>query len=147
MSTLALAPRTRSGPLQAQRAWLDFIVDGTPLRRRLKKTDNVTGLGWLPPAEQSTYRDRLLLDAPPDSPTGRCSLYVCGECGDLSCGAVTVRVRRTPAGIEWADFAFEVDYLNAPMDTMPDVGPFVFEEPHYRQLLTGVPSRAGDDHR
>lgn len=44
-----------------------------------------------------------------DAPIGghRVALFVCPECGDFACGAITALVSRTERGVRWSDFAYE----------------------------------------
>jgi hypothetical protein len=64
-------------------------------------------------------------------------IYVCGECGDLGCGAITAIVERTPEGFVWRNFAFENNYDATMTDLEPyrGVGPFFFNEAEYLQAL------------
>jgi hypothetical protein len=61
-----------------------------------------------------------------DVPVGghRVPLFVCPECGDLACGAITARVSRTELGAQWADFAYENGFDPTSKLTL---GPFEFE--------------------
>ena len=131
-SSLELHWRVRpGGGGRTERRYLDFVVDGISLYDRLRAGDRVTALGcWLPDSERE-HIEQLR------SASGRVPLYVCAECGDFGCGAVTVQVERTPEGFVWRDFAFENNYD----DTMKDadsyrsVGPFLFNKTEYWQLL------------
>lgn len=142
MSTLELRWRTRSGGgSRTERQYLDYVIDGASLQDRLADNDQVTGLGcWLPEAE-GEYIQQLLVRAPAESPTGRVPIYVCGECGDLGCGAITAVVERTPEGFVWRDFVFENDYDPAMIDPEPyrGIGPFLFNETQYWQVLNAKP--------
>ena len=60
--------------------------------------------------------DRLLLQAPPDLPSRRHSLYICPECGDLSCGTVSAAIERIGDLVSWRDFGYENDYDQEPLD-------------------------------
>jgi hypothetical protein len=131
-SILELRWRIRSGGGgRTERRYLDFVVDGTSLYDRLGVGDHVTPLGcW--PVETERERIQQLLSA-----SGRVALYVCAECGDLGCGAVTALVERTTDGFVWRDFAFENNY-DASMtdaDSYRAIGPFVFDKTKYWQVL------------
>ena len=52
----------------------------------------------------------LVSQASPDSESGRVLLYICPECGDIGCGAYSVRIEKTDAGYTWGDFAYENGY-------------------------------------
>jgi hypothetical protein len=119
------------GDGRTERRYLDFVVDGISLYDRLRAGDRVTALGcWLRDSERE-HIEQLL------SGSGRVPLYVCAECGDLGCGAVTVQVERTPEGFVWRDFALENNYDDTMKDAAPyrTVGPFLFNKTEYWQLL------------
>jgi hypothetical protein len=63
-------------------------------------------------AESETLNavDRLLLKSEADLPDDRRSLFVCAECGDLGCGAITISVKRAVDTIVWSDFGYENNY-------------------------------------
>ena len=65
------------------------------------------------------------------------SLYVCAECGDLGCGAITALVQRTPDGFVWRDFVFEDNYDASitGAESYRAVGPFVFNKTEYWRVL------------
>lgn len=81
---------------------------------------------------------RLLDDGEPDYPPNRVALYVCQECGDLGCGAVTVAVNRDPGAITWSDFRWEVNsYADHPDESTIrfDLDPFRFAYDAYVEVL------------
>ena len=133
-STLELVWRTREGGRGAtQRDYLDFVVDGRSLRDRLPPGDTVTALGWSMVERDDI--DRLLLRAAPELPTGRVAIYVCPECGDIGCGAVTIEIAETADAFVWSNFAWEVDYDDEIVQRYEGVGPFEFEKAAYSSVL------------
>ena len=82
--------------------FLDLVVDGAPLSRFA--VDRVTQLGGSE-AERSQVIAQLTGDAPGDI-GDRVALYVCPVCGDLDCGAVTVRVHQQDELVLWTDLRF-----------------------------------------
>jgi hypothetical protein len=126
---------------KARRRFLDFAVDGDPLY------DGIRGRGldcisplWL---DDSTARAfavdsarRLLGELDGDAPDGRVSVYVCAECGDLGCGAVTVRLRISEDSVVWEDWGWQTNYSEA-VDALPREGidDIVFERTEYEQVL------------
>jgi hypothetical protein len=80
---------------------------------------------------------RLLGEEEPDLPSGRISLYVCPECGDLGCGAVTAHVELGPETVTWAAFGMERGYDadNVELAQFADVGPLHFDRTAYETLL------------
>ena len=129
-SNLELRWRTRSGESgRTEQRYLDFVVDGTSLYDRLGLGDQVTPLGCWPLETERACLQQLL------SASGRVPLYVCGECGDLGCGAVTALVERTRDGFVWRDFAFQNDASIVDADSYRAIGPFVFNKTDYWQVL------------
>jgi hypothetical protein len=110
---------------------LDFVVDGESLYEQLRVGDQVTALGCWPTNAEREYI-RLLL-----SPSGRVPLYVCAECGDLGCGAITALIERTSDGFVSRDFAFENNYDDTMTDTNSyrAIGPFVFNKTEYSRVI------------
>lgn len=49
------------------------------------------------------YVRQLLLRAPSALPSGRVPLYICSQCGDLGCGAITVRVSLVEDCYVWSE--------------------------------------------
>jgi hypothetical protein len=68
---------------------------------------------------------RLLTSAVPIGESNRVALYVCPECGDLACGAITARVSRSEAVVHWSDFAYENG--DDSETKLSKVGPFAFD--------------------
>ena len=69
--------------------------------------DVITALGWGDWAWQNAVIDRLARRAAPDLAHERTALYVCPECGDLGCGAVSAVVSGGAGVISWSDFGFK----------------------------------------
>ena len=132
LSTLELQWRVRiGGGGRTQRRYRDFVVDGASLLDRLGATDErVSVLGCWPDDSQRDAVQQLL------SAPGRVPLYVCAECGDLSCGAITALIERRSDGFVWRDFAFEnSDQAVTALDSYPNVGPFLFNKTQYWQVI------------
>src|ERR1044071_8719053 len=120
-SNLELHWRIRpGGDGRTERRYLDFVVDGESLYDQLPVGDQVTPLGCWPPDSEREHIQQLL------SASGRVPLYVCAECGDLGCGAITALVEWTSDGFVWSDFAFENNYDASITDAASyrAVGPF-----------------------
>jgi hypothetical protein len=131
-SSLELRWRVRGGGGgRTERRFLDFVVNGVSLYDQLRVGDQVTPLGCWPPDSEREHVQRLL------SASGRVPLYVCAECGDLGCGAITALVERTPDGFVWSDFAFENNYDASITDAASyrAIGPFVFNKAEYWRVF------------
>ncbi len=95
--------------------YVDFTVDGRPLFADLaaRTPEGLDFVGVLQdawPIETAHAIERLLGQAPGDLPDGRVSLYVCPECGDLGCGAVTARLAVGPGVVTWQSIGWQADY-------------------------------------
>jgi hypothetical protein len=109
--------------------YADFVVNGLALSTRAgRKSDLVGVLGWGDAAAQDAAVARLLLEWRADTPTERVALYVCKECGDLGCGALSVRVERRANVVTWSDFYYEgADATFAANNRLlEDLGPYHF---------------------
>lgn len=127
-----------SGLGRTERRFLDFVIDGVPLSSRLT-VDSISPFGWLDRHEQEASIDRLLGKSPPDMPNGRNTLYVCAECADIGCGAVTLLIERGPDHIIWKDFGFENDYDDVVHTAdFQEIGPFTFDLRQYHELFERI---------
>ena len=95
--------------------YLDFTVDGAPLLPQLATRASggldfvgVIQQAW--PIETVAAVERLLGAVEGDLPDGRLSLYVCPECGDLGCGAVTAKLDVSPETVTWRAIGRQADY-------------------------------------
>jgi len=138
LSRLELAPlhRPRSGGKTERWSW-DFVVDGQSLHARIGG-DVVGALGWSDAVWESAVVERLQGRAAPDFPPDRVALYVCPECGELDCGAVTASITRAGDVLTWSNFAFQ----NGP-EIVNDaqriaLEPFHFDRGAYGRLLREV---------
>lgn len=140
MNQLEIAWRDREGGGGAtKRAWLDFMIDGSSLHDRLEVADLdlIGGFGWGEEEGRLVYLNRLLLREPPGLESGRVPLFVCPECGDIGCGAITIRLEKVGQSIRWSDFGYENDYdPETPiLERYRGVGPFVFPFEGYVTVL------------
>lgn len=143
MSTLTLQSRRRE---KRNQTYFDFVVDGVSLYDLLRPGDMVSCLGWPGREFEEIMAARLLLDSAPDLESGRVELYVCGECADIGCGAITARI--TVSGgdkVQWSEFGYENDYDPAFPDTKryASIGPFTFDLHSYREAIKKRWSESG----
>lgn len=78
---------------------------------------------------------------------GRFPLYVCSECADLGCGALTVAVERQSDDdpVTWSDFRFEDGHT--PLSEHPSLaglGPFTFPAGRYEAAFQQPRRALGD---
>ncbi|MEL6527285.1 MAG: hypothetical protein AAFQ07_16390, partial [Chloroflexota bacterium] len=82
--------------------------------------------------------ERLLLKGAPDLPDNHYSLYVCAECGDIGCGAISVRIEQRQNQIIWQEFLYQNNYdesITFKPKSFDRVDPSSFEIEAYRALL------------
>lgn len=133
---LKIEPRHRAGgDGRTARNYLDFVVDDEPLSAKFDG-DFVSCLGWLFPEENSRAVHRLLLEAPADFPNERRSLYVCPECADLGCGAVSLIIEKIGGEVIWRMFGYQNNYEDVVvMEGFSAIGPFVFGKAEYEAVI------------
>ena len=117
------------------------MVDGIALSS-LFASDVISPFGWGSEIALNDAVDRLLLKTSGDFSDGRASLYVCPECGDLGCGAVSISLERREGLVVWRDFAFQNNYEELDFDGLgyKDVGPFQFDQRVYDSFFDGLRS-------
>lgn len=96
-------------------------------------------LGWGAPTWTAETLRRLRLEDDRLLGGEREPLYVCPECGELACGAVTVRITASRGVVRWAEFAFESSDLPEDREPIAGIGPFAFEFQAYRRALETAP--------
>jgi hypothetical protein len=146
LSKLELALRQRpyvkspSGTFQSERSYLDFVIDGQSLAERTRY-DLVSVLckEWALEEREKSVR-RLLGEESADFPDKRRSLLVCGECGDIGCGAVSIILHLSDKTVLWQDFGYQNNY--APEihgEHLKRLGPFEFDLGDYtNKLITAL---------
>jgi hypothetical protein len=90
--------------------YLDYYVDGVRLSDTLKVGDFIPPFGWLKPETEQKFASMLLRKTESDLRPGRIPLFVCPECVDYGCGAVTCEIARNDQQIIWTKFGFENNY-------------------------------------
>jgi hypothetical protein len=119
-----------ANPQKQERHSFDFVINGVSLfeATQASKYDMCGSLSnpqfELEMARQINGRTAAMLTS--DVPVGghRVALFVCPECGDFACGAITAHVSRTERGVQWSNFAYENGF-----DAVSELGlgPFEFE--------------------
>lgn len=134
--SLVESVRFISGDGQHERLFLDFAFDSTPICStvRANGADCITPI-WLDGGEWTfTAIHRLLGEADPDAPDGRVSVYVCAECADLGCGAVTVVVERGDGTVSWRDWGYQNNYEHG-FDVLAGLPDVTFDATQYDSTL------------
>lgn len=150
LARLNLVKRTRSGsgdpvkgvPFKTERPFLDFVIDGVSLYEAAAKDRDLVSVIWTDPPvpdERMKAIRRLLAAEPGDASDGRISLYVCPECGDLGCGAITIRIEGTSGEIVWRDFGYENNYeAHVEREPFAPLGPYRFDRVDYTAQLEAL---------
>jgi hypothetical protein len=128
------------GNYKTGRSYLDFVIDGVSLSERFTSAGfdlvGVFSTSWIAEANKTALR-RLLLEGSSDFPNGRCSVFVCRECGDLGCGAISVHISASDDTVIWKDFGFQNNYeCEIRFEKLSDLGPFRFDVKNYRSKLS-----------
>lgn len=133
---IALSWQIRPGDVaRTERRFLDFIIGGQSLWSSLD-TDLISCLGWLPAEHNADAVLRLLLNAPADFPDDRRSLYICPECADLGCGAISVLIERSSDQIIWRDFGYQNDYTpEVNREDFDDFPGMTFDAVEYERVI------------
>jgi hypothetical protein len=148
LSTLQLAPIDRTGGSSEGASWkerwtYDFVVDGRSLADLLGASEG-DRVGRLDrdDREGNAQSIRVLTgEAAGDFGPDRVMLFVCPECADLGCGAITAALRSNGDGFQWSDFKYENSYDPSMTTNFPAVGPFTFAAGAYRRALAEVAAR------
>jgi len=136
------ADRTTNGST----AIAEVLIDGMPLQKHFvgaqgAHPDLVFTLSCIGATAGHVQQvsKQLLGDAPSPLPTGRVPVLVCSECGDIGCGAITVRITLEPKSVLWSDWKHENGYepeSDIRWPTFPRELRFDLEQ--YRNAIGGV---------
>ncbi len=134
ISTLELEWKHREGGGgRTERNFLDFIIDGQSLSEIIDG-DFASCLGWYIPEENEKAVNQLMLKTESDLPNNRYILYICPECGDIGCGAITVSINRNNDVFIWSEFGYQNDY-DSEIQPIEEIGSFSFDRVQYRNAL------------
>jgi len=127
-----------NGCTVTERFSTDFLIDGLSLLQTLVTIDgeHTDFMGCFVrgyPEQNANAVAALLLQAPPETETGRVLLYTCPECGDIGCGAYSVSISGSNFGYMWESFAYENGYEDTRI--IKGVGPFFFEKGAYEDAI------------
>jgi len=143
MDTLILNKATRkTGAKQIPRHFLDFFVSGKSLKTilNIEDADFITLFGW---GINKEYGRHILnvfrLKEKSELDTGRVMIYVCPECGDIDCGAITSTIKDYGNRIIWSDFGYETNYGGL-AETYDQIEPISFERTSYFSAFSKIPT-------
>jgi len=103
-SLFELKPLVRGGventdcTFKSERHFLDLVIDGQSLWEAEEKKREQVSIFCAEYSAEETAKAvrRLRWHEKAYLPNGRCSLFVCSECGDLGCGTVTAPAFQKP---------------------------------------------------
>ncbi len=96
----------------SDRQYLDYIISGQPLRAYLgiNSKSSVTHFGFFSSKDvQKIILKEFRLQKKTQLVGDRIELYICDCCGDIGCGAITVRIIDKGDKIVWTHFANQSD--------------------------------------
>jgi hypothetical protein len=127
------------GEQKQARAFLDFCIDGISLYEKFANERDLVSTIWVnPPVPEEAQKSikRLLKLIPSEFPNDRVAIYVCPECGDLGCGAISIEIVFTETLVTWRSFGYENNYENAvEYERYLPIGPYNFERVAYENLF------------
>jgi hypothetical protein len=144
LSLLELVPAIRigvnlpGGVSKSERHFFDFVVNEHSLWEDVGKPKDMVSILCSEYAREETIKaaNRLLLTESAVIPKHRRSLFICSECGDIGCGALTALVIRDGSSIVWKDFGYENNYEeNVLFDDYRQIGPYTFDFAHYERAI------------
>lgn len=121
--------------------FLDFEIDGRRLYRYLNSREyfDLVGCIWLEPEWgrrwSTNHALELMLRRRSELPDGQVILYLCPECQDIDCGAITVGIEAEGDVVRWNDWRY-VDWDGWHEE---DLGPFQvveFDRGMYEHVLS-----------
>lgn len=128
----------KNGSSKTERKYLDFIVSGQSLGQifEILDFDLIGTFGWSDNMENEiNLIEEFMGKTNPKIRTGRTCFYVCPECGDIGCGAITAKIEVSDDIVIWKDFGYENDYSEADLNRYKGIGPFYFNKEQYCQTF------------
>ncbi|MWC31172.1 hypothetical protein [Paenibacillus sp. MMS18-CY102] len=141
LSTIEVDIRTRVTD-SSSKNFADIKIDGRSLFDLFKSRDFdvIACLGWGTAQYRTAEIYRLVLEEPSDMQGNRNSIYVCPDCGDLGCGAISVDMQVEDNKIVWKNFKWEGDYggITEHSSRLADLGPIYFDFGQYCDVVKGT---------
>ncbi|HEX9058805.1 MAG TPA: oxidoreductase [Clostridia bacterium] len=140
VNNINVKKEVRKGGVNKTEIWFaDLIINEVSLYKLLKDRgfDLISCLGWSFIDIQQNEIDKFLLKGLPDFKNYRYAIYVCPECGDLGCGAISIKIERQGEIVIWSDFGFEdnLEIEAVKYDKLKDIGPFYFRYDNYEGII------------
>lgn len=134
MNSLILHKTIRQGSSnKTERHYFDYFVSGQSLLKLL----GVDSYDLITPVCPNMTTDfekdlvnEILLRKKASLETGRIMLYVCPECADIDCGAITANIKDLGDKIVWKEFGYETGYGGVTEEYL-NIDPIEFERQNY----------------
>ena len=123
------------------RSFYDIIVDGQSLFDQFVDSDSryASIFGFYDSRRENIpVIEQYLLRKKSEQETGRHLLFVCPECGDIGCGAITVEVEKTNEVYIWKNFAHENDSFDLDESSFIDYPALTFDKDQYENVLSVI---------
>jgi hypothetical protein len=117
----------------------EYYVSGQSLKEYLGISDNneVSPFGWFNNKQsQKESLQQIRMQIRSELINRRVMLYICAACGDIGCGAFTVKIEDKGDIIVWKDFAYTRD--KEEVGELIDVPPLEFDRQVYFSAFTQV---------
>jgi hypothetical protein len=125
--------------VKTERFTVDFLVNGQSLYELLSAHSlDLVGRFWQGAQSWSGESANIFLTKQSaDLENGRIMLYVCPECGDIGCGAITMTIIKSDNSYTWAGFGYENNYdpQMPDLDSYRAIGPFRFQFDEYCEVI------------
>ncbi len=147
MDILSISKESRKGEklkdgfYKTERAYFDFLISNQLLGKLfgIPKSDLIGAFGWSENIEYENKRvDEFLGLRKPELETGRSCFFVCPECGDIGCGAITGKIEISDNIVIWTDFGYENGYAEPLYEKYNKIGPFTFDKSEYVKIIRGL---------
>jgi len=148
---IAMLHRTGSSG-RLERHSVDFIINGNSLFLATNagqldmcgcfSPDYFTSENELARKENARIAKMFTFELPANIAPDRVAVFVCPECGDLGCGAITFQLSRDGDTVRWANFAYENGYDQLQSEKYSTIGPFEFQFRAYLAVIRRASSSA-----
>ena len=123
------------------RSFYDVIVDGKSLFDQFvdAHSDLALSIGFYHDSNLNTQIvNEFLKSQKSKLESGRTLLFVCRECGDFGCGAITVEIERKDNSFVWKNFAHESDSFELIESDFINFPSIEFDKTEYETKLNNL---------
>ncbi len=135
--TLSFQKKIREGNAKSyisERTYFDIIISGQSLIEMFYSLlENRDFVSVFTETSNDKYRKSIIQEFLKKEKTefelqrnGRTMLYMCPECGDIGCGAITAKIKILKDYVVWEDFAYEDALPEINLERYAHIGPFYF---------------------